>query len=179
MSGFPARRALLTSLLLLAALPVAAQSPDPFRSTAPAPAPAPRPRPAPTYSPEPAVVAPQPAPAPAPSPAGYDGNYVGTVKIPSGQSESTGNGFGVRVYENCNSTDVPQNLEIRNSQFTFIFNRATNIIVRGKVGIDGTLDGFAPSYYGGARLTGHIQNNELVATTQSASCTFELRLRRQ
>jgi hypothetical protein len=56
---------ILTSLLLLATLPAAAQSPDPFRSTAPAPAPAPRPRPAPTYPSEPAVVAPQPAPPPA------------------------------------------------------------------------------------------------------------------
>jgi hypothetical protein len=179
MSGFPARRALLIGLLLLAAPPVAAQSPDPFRSTAPTPAPlpAPRPRPAPIYPSEPAVVAPQPAPASATS-ASYDGNYVGTVKGQSDSNNLTG-GNGSRIYENCNAANVPQNLEIRNGQFTFILNRAENIIVRGNVGIDGTLAGFAPSYYGGARLTGRIQNNELIATAQSASCTLELRLRKQ
>lgn len=64
-------------LLLLTALPAAAQTSDPFR-TAPAPAPQPAPKPAPRLAPQPETA---PAPAPVPSPPDpakrFDGLWLG------------------------------------------------------------------------------------------------------
>jgi len=178
----PARRALPIGLVLLAAVPAAAQNSDPFLSapapvTAPAPRPAPRPPPPRQAEPEPTVVAPQPAPAPATSPASYDGNYVGEVKFVPGNSETgnPANGFALK----CSPGSVGQSIEIRNGQFSFVFDRTGNTTVTGKVGGDGTLDGLGNSYYGGARVTGHIQNNELVGSAWSSFCKFELRLQKR
>jgi hypothetical protein len=152
----------------------------------PAPAPAPRPRrpaePAPQYAPS--YNAPQYPQSYAPAaPVGYDGHYAGTVRLQPGQGEVTGfgnKGFGeVQAYENCESASIPQSIDIQGNQFSYLFNRGANTVIRGKVGPDGALDGLGSSYFGGARLLARIQGGDLVGTVGSAGCKFDIRLRRQ
>jgi hypothetical protein len=152
----------------------------------PAPAPAPRPRrpaePVPQYAPS--YNAPQyPQSYAPPATVGYDGHYAGTVRLQAGQTEvnqvsSAGRGE-TAVYENCESASIPQSIDIQGNQFSYLFNRSNNTVIRGKVGPDGALDGLGSSFFGGARLLARIQGGELVGTVGSAGCKFEIRLRRQ
>src|SRR5215472_26517 len=125
---------------VLAATAAEAQtSADQFQSAPiaapPKPAPAPVPRPPRPAQPEyvPSYYAPQPPPSYAPPPTiGYDGHYVGTVRLQAGQSEvnkvgSAGPGE-ILAYENCESASIPQSIDIRGNQLSYLFNRTNNTV---------------------------------------------------
>jgi hypothetical protein len=158
---------------------------------APAPALAPRPRrPAqPEYAPSynapqyPPSYAPSYAPPATPATVGYDGHYAGSVRLQAGQSEvnkvgSAGPGE-ILAYENCESAAIPQSIDIRGNQLSYLFNRTNNTVINARVGPDGAVDGLGSSSFGGARLIARIQGGELVGTAASAGCKFDIRLRRQ
>lgn len=162
---------------------------DPFQSAPiarPAPAPAPRPAPrAPRSEPEPAIYAPPPAATLQPRMLGnYDGSYMGSVRLQTGQSESNrigtvGRGSGTAAYENCNSASIPQFIEISGGSFRYLFNQMDNVVITGRVDGSGVVSGFGNSPFGGARLSAQIVNGALTGTAESVGCRFVLDLRRR
>jgi hypothetical protein len=70
-------------------------------------------------------------------------------------------------------------LAIRNGQFSFVYNRARQSTLSGRVAGDGSLSATAPTPRGGVRLTARITGNDLVGTVGSTYCVYSLQLRRQ
>jgi hypothetical protein len=152
--------AAMTSLI---AASTDAQNADPFREVIP-PAPAPKPVPKQRFAPAPE---PEPTPPPIqPTPLSYDGNYKGMETLLPNMPSWCGGPF-------------ERTLSIRNSEFSFIYNRTRYEWVKGSVSADGTVSGFGTSSSGGNKITGKIRGNELVGTIGSYICSYALDLKKQ
>ena len=172
----------VASCLLLATAPAHAQNSDIFREDAPpapsapdhdpfqmapanpAPAPKPAPRPRSYAPPAKEVIAPPPQPQPvvAPPPKhDFDGVYNGTVgAVSSGQRCIAGH---------------PVSLAINQGHFTFTW--AGDVSLDAKVDEGGRFDVSGKGFYGYVRLSGEIQNGELVGRFAS-QCTYDLKLKK-
>ena len=98
----------------------------------------------------------------------YDGSYTGIQTLTRAVSA-----------QGCTGTvglQQQRTLAIADGKFSFMFNRAYNVLVTGVVSADGSLDGFANSSAGGTRLTGNIQGTTFTGEVHSGYCEYSLRL---
>lgn len=176
--------AIVAGLILLAALPAAAQEADPFLEDGPSIAPrtgpdpfrmapeqqavtppsAPRPRPAPEPQSQPEPVAIVPPPPPRPS---YDGDYRG-AQIPMDNRSSC----------RCRSMGtVERALSIAGGHFSWAYpGPSSGDIIRGNVNDAGEVSGFATRSDGGLRIIGNIRGNEFTGQVYSTCCSYKIQM---